>query len=231
MCLDLQGCEAGHAHALLGWRRIEGDSAELLWRLLWGAEVQLEQVLGHIEARQAACTTTLASNSCCMDMQEAAVAKNATLKPIRPPEIPTITIVMIMTIKKIKITVIVVMVMVIVIVTVVVIVMAILRVIVIVITIQRCPSQEASGVYDAGRLPPDRLALSIMNVVVQLEHKPPVPPQLHGTAAALRYMKQLLQRTAKRSTAQHDTAWHSIAWYRPAHHSTVQHGTAQHGAA
>ena len=35
--------------------------------------------------------------------------------------------------------------------------------------LQRCLSQEVSGACDAGQLPPDRLVLSITNVVMYLQ--------------------------------------------------------------
>lgn len=50
--LNLQGCEAGHAHPLLRSGGVEGDSPELLGSLLGVAEVQLHQVFGHTKPRQ-----------------------------------------------------------------------------------------------------------------------------------------------------------------------------------
>lgn len=56
--LDFQCCQARHPHAFLSRRRIEDDSPELFRRLFWAAEIQLQQILGHVETSQASCTTS-----------------------------------------------------------------------------------------------------------------------------------------------------------------------------
>ncbi len=56
--LDFQSRQAWHPHAFLSRRCVEDDSPELFRRLFWAAEIQLQQVLGHIETSQASCTTS-----------------------------------------------------------------------------------------------------------------------------------------------------------------------------